>query len=265
MTSTNSTYAKPFLTIPEQINRLRERGMECGTDAYASSVLVRYGYYRLSGYWHLFRAAPELPERRFDDDGREVRLDTFVPGTRLDRVVALYEFDHTLRSRLGDVLSMIEAAFRFFIGHRLGRIGAFAHRDPRALGCMARVSGQEGVPTTAYREWLEEYDRHEKRARDNFVLHFRNKYGPHLPIWVATEVMSFGVLSELYRLMPQADQEILAARFQIYAPDGRGTEEHWRTGSTTCATCGTSAHTTAVSGTARSTCSSTCPDRQGRS
>jgi excisionase family DNA binding protein len=222
VTSTDSTYAKPFLTIPEQIRRLRERGMECGTNAYASSVLARYGYYRLSGYWHLFRATPEPPECRFDDDGREVRLDVFVPGTRLDRVVALYEFDHVLRSRLGDVLSTIEAAFRFFIGHRLGRIGAFAHRDPKGLGRVRKLSGQEDVPTTAYSEWLEEYDRHETRARDNFVLHFRSKYGPHLPIWAATEVMSFGILSELYKLMPQADQEILAARFQVYAPDGRG-------------------------------------------
>jgi len=101
VTSTNSTYEKPFLTVPEQIRRLQERGMECGTNAYASSVLARYGYYRLSGYWHLSRATPKPPERRFDDDGREVRLDVFVPGTRLDRVVALYEFDHVLRSRLG--------------------------------------------------------------------------------------------------------------------------------------------------------------------
>lgn len=53
------------------------------------------------------------------------------------------------------------------------------------------------VPTTAYREWLEEYDRHERRARGDFVLHFREHYGPHLPIWVVTEVISFGLLSNL--------------------------------------------------------------------
>lgn len=34
--------------------------------------------------------------------------------------------------------------------------------------------------------------------------------------------MSFGVLSSLYGLVPQGDQEILAARFQIYTTDGRG-------------------------------------------
>ena len=55
-----------------------------------------------------------------------------------------------------------------------------------------------------------------------FVVHFRETYGPHLPIWVATEVMSFGVLSGLYDLMTQADQEILAARFHISTADGKG-------------------------------------------
>ncbi|WP_454295390.1 Abi family protein [Salana multivorans] len=53
-------------------------------------------------------------------------------------------------------------------------------------------------------------------------MHFRETYGSHLPIWVATEVMSFGVLSGLYDLMPQSDQEILAARFQVRTADGKG-------------------------------------------
>lgn len=238
MTTPESSYAKPFLSVPEQIRRLRERGMDCGDDAYAYNILEKYGYYRLSGYWHLYRDRPAPPAPRFNDVGQEIRLDRFLPGTSLSHVVALYEFDHELRVRLGDALSIIETAFRFFIGHRLGRIDTFAHRDPEALGAVCEVKQcpltyaldaitQSSphplvVPTTAYREWLEEYDRHERRARGDFVLHFREHYGPHLPIWVATEVMSFGLLSNLYKLMRQSDQEILAARFQVHSADGRG-------------------------------------------
>ncbi|WGP04993.1 Abi family protein [Bacillus subtilis] len=223
MSTPDSTYAKPFLTIPEQIRRLRGRGMGCGAEQFASGVLERYGYYRLSGYWHLHRARPEPPAAQFDEDGREIRLDSFVPGTSLAHVVALYEFDHELRTRVGDIISMVETAFRFHLGHRLGRQDRFAHRRPEKLGALRSAgSSASPEPTTAYREWLEEYDRHERRARGDFVVHFREAYGPHLPIWVATEVMSFGVLSGLYDLMPQADQEILAARFQIRTADGKG-------------------------------------------
>ncbi|MFF1883859.1 Abi family protein [Pseudarthrobacter sp. NPDC058196] len=239
MTIRDSTYAKPFLTVPEQLHRLRGRGMDCGpSDACASAVLERHGYYRLSGYWHLYRDRPAPPEAQFDADGREIRLDSFVPGTSLVHVRSLYEFDHELRVRLGDALSTIETALRFRIGHRLGRVDAFAHRDPEALeemreleapritrawnALLGRTARVRNVPTSAYDGWLEEYDRHEKRARGDFVAHFREKYGPHLPIWVATEVMSFGVLSNLYNLLRQADQEILAARFQVSTANGHG-------------------------------------------
>lgn len=233
----NSRYAKPFLTIPEQTRRLRERGMDCGTDREAAHILERHGYYRLSGYWYPFREQPVPPAPRRDRQGREIRLNSFEPGTSLAHVAALCEFDQELRSRLQDVLGITEVALRFYIGHRLGRIDAFAHRKPELLGATRPASApplrrlchllRRGpypthVPTAFYREWLDEYDRSERRARDNFVVHFRSKYGPHLPIWVATEVMSFGVLSNLYRLMPQPDQEILASRFQVLAADGRG-------------------------------------------
>lgn len=50
MQNLDSSYAKPFLSIPAQIRRLRARGMDCGSDEFAAAVLERYGYYRLSGY-----------------------------------------------------------------------------------------------------------------------------------------------------------------------------------------------------------------------
>ena len=223
MTLPESSYAKPFLTVPEQVRRLRERGMDCGDDAYAAEVLERYGYYRLSGYWHIYRDRPAHPAAQYDDGGREIRLNTFMSGASLSRVVALYEFDHKLRTRLGDVLSTIEVAIRFFIGHQLGKVDKFAHRVPDALDAVREAKQcPHAVLTNKYRDWLKEYNRDEKRARGDFVAHFREKYGPHLPIWVATEVMSFGVLSNLYRLMRQSDKKILAARFQVHAADGRG-------------------------------------------
>ncbi|NHI16257.1 Abi family protein [Microbacterium excoecariae] len=216
----DSTYAKPFLTVPQQIRRMRQRGMDCGGDNDASHILQRYGYYRLSGYSYPYRRRPVPPEDLHDDKGREIRLDDFESGTTLAHVAAMYEFDHELRTRISDALSSLEVSFRFFIGHRLGKMDRFAHRKPHLLDAMHPTTPP--APTNRYAEWIEEYDRHETRAKDAFVQHFRETYGNHLPIWVATEVMGFGVLSNLFILMPDTDQEILAARFQIYAKSGRG-------------------------------------------
>lgn len=223
MTHIDSTYAKPFLTIPEQIRPLEKRGMNCGDATFATHVLERYGYYRLSGYWFIYRNRPVSPQPLLTSEGRRIRLDTFMPGTDLNRVVSLYRSDHELCTRIDAVLSIIEIAFRFLIGHRLGRIHPFAHRNPQILNAMRRDnSGCSPEPTTAYCKWLQEYNHDEAQAKDDFAIHFRKEYGPHLPIWVATEVMSFGVLSGLYGLMPEKDQSIIAARLQILTKDERG-------------------------------------------
>ena len=37
--------------------------MDCGPEDYASSVLERYGYYRLSGYWYPYREWPRTCAR----------------------------------------------------------------------------------------------------------------------------------------------------------------------------------------------------------
>ena len=110
--------------------------MDCGDTAFATHVLERYGYYRLSGYWFIYRNRPVSPQPLLTSGGRRIRLDTFMPGTDLNRVVSLYGFDHELSTRIDAVLSIIEIAFRFFIGHRLGRIHPFAHRNPQILNAM---------------------------------------------------------------------------------------------------------------------------------
>ena len=222
MSNLNSSYAKPFLTIPEQIRRLRERGMECGTDAYATAILERCGYYRLSGYWHIYRECPERLEDQFDNKGREIRLDSFVEGTSLSQVVALYDFDQELSVRLLRVIRAIEVSFRFFIGHRLGRNDPFAHRNPDQLDAFQKPHSGRRRRKETYKKWMEEYERQENGAKGDFVQHFREEYGRHLPIWVATEVMSFGTMSKLYSLMRETDREILASRLQVSLNDERG-------------------------------------------
>lgn len=86
-------------------------------------------------------------------------------------MVSLYEYGHELRMRFRDTLSTLDTTFRFFIGHRLGRADAFAHRYPTALG-TTRQEQLRMLPesTTAYHGWLEAHGRHEKRARGDLFV-----------------------------------------------------------------------------------------------
>ena len=46
-------YAKPYLSFDQQADQLKQRGMG-GSRETLLFALKTVGYYRLSGYWHIF-------------------------------------------------------------------------------------------------------------------------------------------------------------------------------------------------------------------
>ncbi|SDK36313.1 Abi-like protein [Actinopolyspora mzabensis] len=136
-------YTKPHLGMHEQVQLLSTRGLIIADSEYAQHLLRTVGYYRLSGYWY--------PYRQPDPNGVG-RMDDFVPGTRLDQVVGLYDFDRRLRLHLLDALERIEIAVRVQVGHVLGRRDPFAHLDPTNLD--ARFDNSTGDKPSRYQEWI---------------------------------------------------------------------------------------------------------------
>jgi abortive infection bacteriophage resistance protein len=83
-------YSKPPLSIEQQINLLRSRGMIIDNPAKAHSALASLSYYRLSAYW--------LPyEEREPGINRSHR---FINGTTFETCLSLYQFDANLRQLL---------------------------------------------------------------------------------------------------------------------------------------------------------------------
>lgn len=215
------TYAKPFLTIDEQLRLLAQRGMEIGDPDGARTLLQRVGYYRLSGYWHPFRKS------RVTESGVVIH-DDFVPGTTLEKVVEIYEFDRRLRLLAMDALERIEVALRFHIGHTLGSRGTFAHTDIRCLSPeFTSCSGVEPPNLAKWRtsdhaKWLAKRELEVKRSKADFAIHFKRNYGLPLPVWVTTELMDFGGLSTLYSGLLQTDRDAIAARLELHDRSGAG-------------------------------------------
>ncbi|RFA07188.1 hypothetical protein B7R21_16490 [Subtercola boreus] len=212
----DSTYTKPYLTVREQVTLLASRGMDVGDRAEAESLLTRIGYYRLSGYWYPFR------ERLVDEIGHAMVSSTFLPGTMLQHVCAIYDFDRDLRTAIFEALDTVEIALRFQIGHTLGRRNTFAHRDPASLNPAFAAVRPERTAVTRHQEWLVRFDEQERRSREAFAAHFRAIYGPHLPVWVATEVMSLGTLGQLYDGASEDDRASIAVGFDLLGKDGKG-------------------------------------------
>lgn len=191
---------KAYRTYDEQVDLLADRGMDVGDRQHAADVLRRVNYYRLSGYWYPFRQLIG-----------GTRVDDFYPGTQMDDVVALYEFDARLRAATFSVLAPVELAVRALLGHELGRVDPCAHLDPGLLGPTARQG-------ESYIRWRDGYELELDRSREDLVAHHHAKYGGVLPVWAAVEVLDWGGLTQLYGLAPRHVQESVSAKCGLLGP-----------------------------------------------
>lgn len=202
-------YNKPHLSVAEQVELLRTRGMEISDSGGTANWLRVIGYYRLSGYWYPYRLLA---------DGE--RQDRFVPATSFDQVIGLYDFDRRLRLLMLEALERVEIAMRFCVGYTLGRRGAYAHLDPAALDRRFSASGPNRH--NEHTVWLEAVRSRQRKSREDFVAHFRNKYDGRLPTWVVTEILDFGHLSVLYQGLTRKDRDEIAESLQVCDRRGHG-------------------------------------------
>ncbi len=184
-------YTKPPLSIPDQALLLIGRGMG-GDRRLLESQLASVNYYRLSGYWFPFRNSD----------------DTFQPGTTFETVWDRYIFDRQLRLLAMDAIERIEIAVRSLL----------AYHHSHVHGPFAFVSDNRTMPklkSHQFRDFTARVRDEVNRSHERFVKHFRVKYSssPDLPIWMATEVMSFGTVLTLFRGSTNIVKQNVASAF----------------------------------------------------
>ncbi|GIW83359.1 MAG: ABC transporter permease [Gemmatales bacterium] len=184
-------YSKPWLSHADQVQRLQQRGLVVADTAAAQQFLRHVGYYRLSGYCLAFESARHC----------------FIPGTTFEQIAAAYQFDLILRDLVTEALEVIELDLRSGIAHHFGRRhGPFGHTDEANF-----------FDKFDHSRWLERLRDEAGRSSELFVEHFKNNYSdfPDLPIWIATEIMSFGGLSTFFKWMTRNDQQAIAGQYNL--------------------------------------------------
>ena len=167
--------SKQAKTYPEQLEILKSRGLLVPDEARALHCLEHHNYYRLSAYRFPLTVAGNP--------------DQFLPGVTFENLWDVYHFDRTLRSLVSEAVKRVEISVRsrwaYVLGHTYGpqayENAAYFHNPRRHTESLAKLDG--------------ELD----RSDEVFVGHYRTDYRmPRPPIWVACEVMSFGLLSRFY-------------------------------------------------------------------
>ncbi|MCA3375877.1 MAG: Abi family protein, partial [Roseomonas sp.] len=121
--------------------------------------------------------------------------------------------------RLLDALERVEIAVRTDIALLLGQYSPTAHRDPSLLhGNFARRVDPK-IRLTLHRDWLSRVDHSFARSKEDFVVHFKNKYaGSDLPIWMSVELWDFGALSHFYAGLTIKDRATISQRYGVTSP-----------------------------------------------
>lgn len=201
-----SRYAKPFLTLDDQITLLQSRGLTIDDPPSARSKLQEYGYYRLSGYAY--------PLRAYDLQAK-AQTDHFTAGAKIEHVFALIEFDRGLRSLFMLAAERIEIAARVQVAILLGSRSPWAHRDPTQFFDKFSRTVDRRTSRIPFNDWIARLDEQEAGSKEAFASHFRSNYADPPPVWVSIELWDFGMLSKLIGGMVAADQKALGGIFGL--------------------------------------------------
>lgn len=157
----------------------------------------------MSGYWFVFKQIDPLTQE-----------EKFKPNTTFDQIKQQYEFDRKLRLLLLGAIERIEVAIfrtRMVEAYTL-QYGAFGYTEYR------NYNPRKFQPD-AFSRLMGEISEDQKRSNEEFIQRYRLKYADekYLPMWMVTELMSFGSLLTMYRNFPMDIKRKIASDFGLYS------------------------------------------------
>jgi len=170
-------YTKSPITIPEQIKKLKDRGLSFTDETKAANYLNNISYYRLRAYTYPFQ-----------DNNNPTHL--FIQEISFEDIINLYIFDRRLRMLIFNAIEKIEISLRTqIIYHYSLEYGAFWHLNSDLYN-----------NTVYYTEQINLLQSEITRSNETFIKHYLNTYNEPIepPCWMSLEISSMGLLSKMF-------------------------------------------------------------------
>jgi len=159
----------------------------------------------LSAYWHTFREV----DRTTNTQGER------LIGCSFDVVWQRYCFDRQLRLLVMDAIERIEVTIRTSLSYGL----AHERRDPFGyvtdVDALPKIKGRPKERAELLQRIEEETDRAHEVFKDKFFVKYGDSHR-HLPIWMATEIMTFRTILTLFQAASNNVKQAVAASFGVH-------------------------------------------------
>jgi len=185
-------FSKPPLNIEQQIEKLKkDYNIIIDDIKLASQYLHHNSYYRLRGYWYFYEKIESKRKIYFQD------------------IINLYEFDRNLRNTFVPFLEQIEISIKTNFTNYL----ATEYKDP-----FVYLKSELFKNDKYHQVFLQKLEETlEKHSKEQFIEHFYQKYNDkYPPIWMITELLSFGEISKLYSNLNQKDVKNIADMYNLH-------------------------------------------------
>lgn len=185
----------PPLTIQEQIDKLKSRGLLIDDEQLAKCYLSNISFYRLRTYTSPFEDNNPTADHKFKKS-----------DIRFSDIIDLYCFDRRLRSLMFNAIEKIEVAARTKIVQTYAEATHDSHWvEDGSLYKHIEKTDRDGNPTTAFASLMKDIKGEINRSNEEFIKPYKNSETPSVaPVWMTLEVLSFGTLSKLYQLLKKS-------------------------------------------------------------
>ncbi|MBQ8802258.1 MAG: Abi family protein [Tyzzerella sp.] len=188
---------KIFLTYQQQIDKLKEeKNLTIPDSDYAKSVLKEISYYSLiGGYKNLFKSGPS---------GK------FIHGVTFNELVSFYYFDEELRTLFLKYLLHVERRIKSMISYYFCE--KYGESQTEYLNITNYTVSKKNIHDV--NRLISSLNKTiTLPSHYSYITHHATKYN-NVPLWVATNAITFGQVSKLYQYLPNDIQSKISKEFE---------------------------------------------------
>ena len=186
---------RKFVTFDEQVDLIiNDKHITVVDKENAKDILSRIGYFPLmEGYKHLFR---------------KQNSNIYKTETTFDEIVNLYYFDEKLRELFLRYLLRIERHLRTLISYYFVECYGISQDEYLNVNNYNNSRKYKNV----INKLVVILEKTTNTTNYNYINYYRDTYS-NLPLWVTTNVLTFGSLSKMFTVLPQSIKSRICKHF----------------------------------------------------